>query len=997
MIVSRASRGLAILGGLVAASLASAAAPQDGTVAIRSGDHPGFGRIVVDTSAQAAYQVDQSGDHVVVRFLSPVTLGDPPRPPRNVASIRLADGTIELSIKAGSSIRSDRIGDRFVIDVMDPGRTAAASASKASEPAKTQRPPAQTTQTTMTASPELGGRHGPAEPPGPPAPIAAATAAPQPAAAASGPPASPAPAQRTPVQTRPMAPPAAPSGPPLLEVTRQPQSAQPEADRPVALLARRVKPPKGMDGSAVLLPFSDTTGAAAFREGDITYVVFDERRPIDMVSLRSDPVFGQATVQTLPNGTLLAVPLPPSLSVAVTQTAQGWRVAALTAVPKPQPIGAIQASGRLTLPAELVGEVVSLADPDTGATLLVGTQRRPGQAVAHGRLAVEFILRPTLQGVVVEPLSDTVALKATPSGFTLGGGPAGLALSEPGGGLDGLIDASSLTRRLKFATNTHPDGLMRHLTEQVSDAAMTPPMARGPKHRAAAESMILLGMDAEAESLLRIAAEQDPKEGASADTAALTGVAALLAGRPNEADGLDDPRLTGTDEIALWRAVRQAMQDPGSPVAAAVFATTAPMAASYPAAVRDRILPLILETMIQGGEIGPAARLLDQRPDDPGLAYARALRVQAEGDTDKALAMLDALANGRDQSDRARAAVRAADLRLAARKIDAAAAADALDKLLYAWRGDDRELALRERVAALRAQTGSWREALSGLRQAETDFPDQAAAVHDRLKDTFAAIIRDQDVGKMPALDFVAMVDENADMISGPDDEDAIAQPLADRLVALDLPGRAKPLLEKLMRSAATDAGKARLGASLARLLSRENDDAGALAALDASEAPGLPADLVQQRTILRANALARRGDAAGGAAILAALKTGPAAAARARILENAGDWAGAAQAWTECAGLTVPESGPVDEAATRTIVSLATATARSGDEQALAALRAKYADRIGGGALGDMVRLLTAEPVRTAKDIGRAKQETHFADSLPAGLKALQAATVAR
>ncbi len=86
-----------------------------------------------------------------------------------------------------------------------------------------------------------------------------------------------------------------------------------------------------------------------------------------------------------------------------------------------------------------------------------------------------------------------------------------------------------------------------------------------------------------------------------------------------------------------------------------------------------------------------------------------------------------------------------------------------------------------------------------------------------------------------------------------------------------------------------------------------------------------------------------------------------------------------------------------MDEAATRTIVRLATATARAGDEQALAALRTKYADRIGGGALADMVRLLTAEPVRTAKDIGRAKQETHFADSLPAGLKALQAATVAR
>ncbi len=212
-----------------------------------------------------------------------------------------------------------------------------------------------------------------------------------------------------------------------------------------------------MDGSAILLPFSDTTGAAAFREGDITYVVFDERRPIDMVSLRSDPVFGQATVQTLPNGTLLAVPLPPSLSVAVTQTPQGWRVGgadrrAEAAADWRDP--GLRAADLAGGPGRARSSAWRI--PDTGATLLVGTQRRPGQAVAHGRLAVEFILRPTLQGVVVEPLSDTVALKATPSGFTLGGGPAGLALSEPDRALDGLMDASSLTRRLKFADEHAP-------------------------------------------------------------------------------------------------------------------------------------------------------------------------------------------------------------------------------------------------------------------------------------------------------------------------------------------------------------------------------------------------------------------------------------------------------------------------------------------------------------------------------------------------------------
>ena len=77
-------------------------------------------------------------------------------------------------------------------------------------------------------------------------------------------------------------------------------------------------------------------------------------------------------------------------------------------------------------------EVVNVADPDTGATLLVGTQRRPGQAVTHARLATEFIVRPTVQGVVIEPLSDAVVLRPTPAGFSLGSASAQSRLVRSG-------------------------------------------------------------------------------------------------------------------------------------------------------------------------------------------------------------------------------------------------------------------------------------------------------------------------------------------------------------------------------------------------------------------------------------------------------------------------------------------------------------------------------------------------------------------------------------
>ena len=768
------------------------------------------------------------------------------------------------------------------------------------------------------------------------------------------------------------------------------RDVMPESDGPLSLLARRVRLPKEMDGTGLLIPFDATTAAAAFRGGDNAYVVFDERRPVDMSALRGDSAFGAASVQLLPNGTLVRIPLAHGQSIALTQLPYGWRVAVLNGEAKQQPIFATFTGGQLNLAAEQPGDVVSLADPDTGATLLVGTQHRPGQAISNIRRGAEFVLRPTTQGVAVEALADAVVLRQTAAGFSLSGGPNGLLLSPPSSATEALMGAALLTRRLNFST-IPPEALRRLARGQLNDAAAAPPLARGPKRHLAAQSLLSLGMAAEAEGLLHLAAEQDPKEAGSADTEALTAIAALLAGRPQDADGLKDPRLDGSDEISLWRAVRQAMADDGSPGAAAVLAATAPLVFQYPTVIQDHILPLILETMIKGGELDPAARLLDQRKDDPKLGFARAMLRQAEGDTDQALSMLDALSNGHDQFDRARAAVRAVELRLSTGKLDKPAAADALDKLLYAWRGDGRELALRERVAELRGQAGQWRTALAMLRQAEADFPDQAAAVHQRLKETFAAMVRAEGEQQSSAIDFVASVDENADLMPGPGEDETVQQLLADRLVALDLPERAKPVLEKLLHSAKTDVAKARFGLSLARLDARDGDNAGVKADLDASKADGLPPDLAEQRTIVRAGSVAGLGNPSAAAAMLAGMRSAAATAARAEILENASDWAGAEQAWSDNLGLTVPDSGMLNETQTRTVLRLATASARAGDDAELAKLRGQYGNRIGPGPLADMFRLLIAEPIKTTADIKRSQREVSLAASLPAGLKALR------
>jgi hypothetical protein len=219
-----------------------------------------------------------------------------------------------------------------------------------------------------------------------------------------------------------------------------------------------------------------------------------------------------------------------------------------------------------------------------------------------------------------------------------------------------------------------------------------------------------------------------------------------------------------------------------------------------------------------------------------------------------------------------------------------------------------------------------------------------------------------------------------------------MAARLADRLLALDLPKRADPVLAKLIRSSA-GAARAGFGARLASLRLRDGDADGALAALSASGSDDLPAQLSRQRVLVKARVLARRGDPGAAVALLEEVGSAEADAARADILEEAKDWRQAERALADYAGKTVPATGSLDDAQRRTLLRLAGATAQAGDPAALTALRQREGKRMDGGPLGDMFRLLTSGPVQDGADLTRAGREIALARSIPADLKALEPA----
>ena len=956
------------------AALLAAAAPALAaeTAEIRLGSHPGFGRVVFEFAAPTPFSVDRDGVTVTIHFTGAGDIPAAGGSTRNVATVAGGAGSATLTVTAGAKLRTMRLGNRVVVDVLDPA-DAAKPAARPVAPAKAAgHPPAEPPK-------QAADQAKPATPP-PASPAAAAhllqPAAAMPAIVTPAAIAEPAPVVPVVHDAGSAAPPAQAAPPPAAAPAPAPAET-------VSLAASHAPLPPGEVGSAALLPFGTKVAGAAFRHGGEAWLVFDERRPLDLAALGDDPLLADATVQLLPQATLLRLKLSAGSVVRMERKKEGWSVVVAAKPGTAPPLVPVSRPARLLFPATGLGQVVVVPDPDTGENLLVGTMQAPAGVPVPYRVP-EFSVLPSWQGVVVEPHSDRAQLRPVPDGFAI---ETGDPLAPPPDSARALADAAVLTRRFDFPAEPAAT-LLRRLQMQVADQGRAPAQARLVPRKRAAQTMLSLGLGPEAQALLGLATSEDPRAAEDPEIAGLTGIAGLMSDRPAESDGLLNPALTGSDEIALWRAVRATMLRPDSPEAAPVFAGTVGLVLSYPAALRNRLLPIAAETMAAGGAPDAADALLAKLPDEPLLALTRAMRLEAKGQTADALTLYDALALGRDRLSSARAATRATLLRLSSGALGPGDAANALERQFLSWRGDDREEKLRLRVASLRAQAGQWRPAFALLRETAQLFPDAAPRINDRMTSLMGDLLRGPGAGSIPPMELVSLAEENAELV-GQADQAAAGALLADKLAALDLPKRAGPIIERMMTAAPAGPGKAALGTRLARMRLGDGDDAGAAAALSASDAPDLPAELAEQRGLIDARLHARAHDPGGAAAILAGIDSNAADDLRATVLGDAGDWHGAVAALGSLAARSIPPDGALSPAQQDTLLRLASAQAKAGDDAALRLLGMKEVARM-AGPRADMFRLLTAAPVSNVGDLKRAAGEVALARAVPAGLAAI-------
>ncbi len=904
-----------------AAPATPAAAPK---LAVRTGTHEGFGRLVFDWRAPVGMKLDQSGDTVFVRFDRPARIdlarlrAALPAPISAVAEGPGPDLAVAFRVPDGARLRHFTSGTAVVLDVLAPAKSEA-------------------------AAPMRPARAKPATPPSPPAAAAAAKPVPVPV---------PTPA----------------AAPTLLPPTRLfPAASSPAAER--RTISRAADGPqgaglvsvdvtRGVDRAALRFNWRRPVAAAVFRRRGEVWVTFNAAARIDVASLAvlGKPVVRSVAQVPIVGGTAIRFALDPTFGLDVHTEGTIWVVEARIApsrADKPIPVlpqgSVVAGDARIVMPVPDPGPVLRLRDPEVGDELRVVPLAEAGRGVAAPHRFVDVEVLGSAQGVAVHPLADGVAVASTPTGVTV---------SRPGG-----LRLSSVADRVR-ARSQPPPPIKRllDLAAWQKGPGPTPAESREKLTRAAAEAVparrtearlrlaryfLAQGFGPEALGVLAQVAREAPDQIERPAFRAMRGAAYFLAGEYGPAaEDLAVPSLANNVEAAPWRGAIAAMRGDWR-TAQREFGDIETVMSSYPPWLAARFGLLAAESSLAVGDTGTAQARLDVLADrslSPGdrdmLDVLQGFYEKDSGNIDAALKLWRQVASHGDRRASARARFALADTLLGQKAITLDQAIDRLERLRFAWRGDVFEFDLLRRLAHLYAQRDDSRDALETLKEAATYFHDIGGvqAVAKDMAGMFRHLFADGGVDKLPPVTALALFDEFRELTPPGPEGDAMVRKLAERLVSVDLLGEAARLYGQQVKFRLKGVEKARVGARLAEVRLLDNKPKDALAALAESDQPNLPDDVVETRRLDKARAEAALGQRPEALATLAGDSSLAAEELRASMAWHAKDWAGAAAAFAELMERKDLPPAPDDRA--RLVLSRAVALALAGDEQGLAAIR---------------------------------------------------------
>ena len=769
-----------------------------------------------------------------------------------------------------------------------------------------------------------------APPPAPPTPPAAESPAQQPLAEPPGPdfalqslPALPE-AAPTPAPTSPAEEPAKTEE--AAKPEEQPAEAAQPAPPPMPEIEQAALPPRAPvdvqikivpaeNGTKIMFAWPEAVPAAAFRRNGALWLAFDMPSN-DVSALFGDARLarlGKASKIDIPDVTIIRIVEASPLGVSMTASGKSWVVdvtdggkAAPTQTIEQRRETLVDGASSLLLRTNGPGRVAKVTDPG-GGELYVVPVRTAGLGIAEQAGWPEFQLLPSYQGIAIESLDDAITVNSLSQGvvITTKPGEVGPIAEAPQEGeqvasqeqapeeheqeaatsaeppkegqpilvsVPGLFDLPSW-RRGGEATFTSD---LRRLESAVSGASEA---EKAAARMALGEFYFAHGLIEEADSALSQIGREGRSELDQRQLALLTGAVQALDGQLEKARAnLSEKSLQGVAEANLFQGLVAAKEEKWDE--AAQYLTGAlPNIADYPKPVREDIYLAAGTALNSAGNPIAAQRFADAlRQDQPSrdardrLTYLDGQIKLRAGERDLALALWASLADSALDDIKARSQFDLVEERLKGGELKPAEAIAPLEALRFVNRGGEFEFKLLRKLGALYLGENQARKGLVALRSAAANFPNrpEAKEIGEQMSEAFRELYLDGGADRLSPLTAVALYDEFRELTPAGAEGDRMMSLLADRLVNVDLLGRAGELLDTLVAKRLSGLDKAHAGARLAAIRMLDQKPELALKALKDSKVDEMmPPDLATERKRLEARATFDSGDTLGGIRML--------------------------------------------------------------------------------------------------------------------------------
>lgn len=629
--------------------------------------------------------------------------------------------------------------------------------------------------------------------------------------------------------------------------------------------------------------WNQPTNIAAFKRGKYLWIVFDRHQNLDTKELSENIAPLAKDLYQLPNPQATILRLTPGDDIKVGIRKEGllWIVDLYTGG-KSIPTREVPVFTRydalnrayLFAPVTDARNIVSIFDPEIGDIISVIPFNTTNYGITMPYNYPDFDFIKTINGLVLIYKADDISITTGNSGINIRRDNSDLNISHE---LDDLkrrsltygddnidkqfvmnIPAEILNKPFNEAVEVLEQDLIKADTDSINKLRLRE-----------AGYFLNKGLGSNALKILNAMEKEKAPESESDIFHGMKGLANFLARRYQEAlTEFSYGNLDKNEEAQFWKKLTATALSPKAEDNQELLSYTY-MLKNYPDEIRRRIALVAIEPAFMVNDdlniqnyidiIRDSNSPLDQ---EPAINYYNARKLELMGYPLNAIREYRYAANSSSAYFSSLARRRIVNIQRRTNTISLDKAAAEYEKLRYAWGDREFKIGLLEELAEIYTQNKEYYKALETLEEArEHTTTEEKNRLTKKMVSLFEDIYYNNQDDNIPALKSLALYQDYSWLAPMSEHYNAIVQKLADRLVAVDLLGRAYNILETQLSAGNLTPNEAgTVGTRMALINLFNNQPEKAVAILDKTESDRLTPTIIAHRRIIRAKALSALG-----------------------------------------------------------------------------------------------------------------------------------------